>query len=310
MSSARLITSVQHQPSLRHFTMVLQQLLESQRFSIQGARFRVRNIVGLPPLRWTWDDVNFRGSMLLVLTSSILITDLFDLDDKRGYSDLAFSRPFWSMTTTISLPVLTDADGDGTPRLRGIVQFLMPIIIFLDTLFDENASSSGRGKGRSLAHDQLEIFGSIERSLSSVGVEGRPCLLRFICEMHQRPIGRNSILGEVFDVVFSPKPSLVDVLHDYSLASERGADGGDCAAAYSACPMSLLTLMKAGQEQQQYEQGLAGGQGGDRLAVTKVQADEIRIGDTGTAPASGPGQDDPFDDNSANYLSAGPPIWQ
>ena len=59
------------------------------------------------------------------------------------------------------------------------------------------------GKGRSLAHDQLEIFGSIERSLSSVGVEGRPCLLRFICEMHQRPIGRNSILGEVFDVVFS-----------------------------------------------------------------------------------------------------------
>ena len=62
---------------------------------------------------------------------------------------------------------------------------------------------SGKGTGRSLAHDQLEIFGSIERSLSSVGVEGRPCLLRFICEMHQRPIGRNSILGEVFDVVFS-----------------------------------------------------------------------------------------------------------
>ena len=168
--------------------MVLQQLLESQRFSIQGARFRVRNIVGLPPVTWTWDDVNFRGSVLLVLTSSILISDLFDLDDKRGYvapasvisshpcashgpsrserartagggrraafsvqlsgvfqSDLAFSRPFWSLTSTISLPVLTDADGDGTPRLRGIVQFLMPIIIFLDTLFDENASvSSGR----------------------------------------------------------------------------------------------------------------------------------------------------------------------
>ena len=54
-----------------------------------------------------------------------------------------------------------------------------------------------------------------------------------------------------------PKPSLVDVLHDYSLASERGADGGDCAAAYAACPMSLLTLMKAGQGQQEYEQAIA-----------------------------------------------------
>ena len=64
--------------------MVLQQLLESQRFSIQGARFRVRNIVGLPPVFWDWDDVNFRGSVLLVLTTSILISDLFDLD-KRGY---------------------------------------------------------------------------------------------------------------------------------------------------------------------------------------------------------------------------------
>ena len=66
--------------------MVLLQLLQSQNFSIQGARYRVRNIVGLPPVRWTWDDINFRGSVLLVLTTSVLISDLFDLnEDKRGY---------------------------------------------------------------------------------------------------------------------------------------------------------------------------------------------------------------------------------
>ena len=51
-------------------------------------------------------------------------------------------------------------------------------------------------------------------------------------------------------------------------------------------------------------------QDGERLAVTKVQADEIRIGDSGAAADGGVRQDNPFDDGSPNYLNAGPAIWQ
>ena len=47
------------------------------------------------------------------------------------------------------------------------------------------------------------------------------------------------------------------------------------------------------------------------MAVTKVQADEIRIGDSGPTGGNSYGEDDPFEDGSPNQLfNAGSPIWQ
>ena len=52
-------------------------------------------------------------------------------------------------------------------------------------------------------------------------------------------------------------------------------------------------------------------QDGERPPVTKIQADQIRIGATGTSGPDSYRDDDPFEDGSPNPLfNAGPQLWQ
>ncbi|CAL4139593.1 unnamed protein product, partial [Meganyctiphanes norvegica] len=90
----------------------------------------------------------------------------------------------------------------------------------------------------------LKIFRTIEDSMSAMGVDGRACLLRLICEMQNNPIGRFTVIGELLSILFTPKRGLNDFLHYYIEAEVKGSEGADCRDEYPTCPFSLINSIK------------------------------------------------------------------
>ncbi|XP_069971360.1 uncharacterized protein [Penaeus vannamei] len=149
--------------------------------------------------------------------------------------------PRWTITNQVSLPTGSNSAPDRAARYIHAVQFLFIATLTLKDLFPPDEGSGG---SRSLGEDQLNIFHSIEDSLASLGVDGRSCLLRLICELQGNAIGRYTVVGELLTLLFTPKRGMNDFLHDYIEAEDAGRDGGDCAARYQSCPFSLTGTLE------------------------------------------------------------------
>ncbi|XP_068237433.1 uncharacterized protein [Palaemon carinicauda] len=153
-------------------------------------------------------------------------------------ASLLLQRPFWQITNSLVLPVLSDDNGDGVPTIRSLVSFSIPVAIFLDTLFGESASTGN------MAADQLNVFRSMEDSIGAMGIDGRGCLLRLICELQSNPIGEFTVIGEIITVLFTPKRGLNDFLDEYIHAEMAGANGEHCATRYPTCPFSIMNTLR------------------------------------------------------------------
>ncbi|XP_020811069.1 uncharacterized protein LOC110186295 [Drosophila serrata] len=96
------------------------------------------------------------------------------------------------------------------------------------------------------------IYRGIEMVIENMGLPGRSCLLRLICEHAALPMDHESgLLGEILDIVLTPSSS-ADQLgrssdREYHTSEHYGRRGGDCRAAYaSRCrksPMELISLL-------------------------------------------------------------------
>ncbi|XP_065562333.1 uncharacterized protein LOC136028422 [Artemia franciscana] len=153
-------------------------------------------------------------------------------------------RPRWAVKNQLALPLITQSGGKLS--VRGIVEIYIAITTLLDSLFDE---SEGLLKKRSLAEtDRLQVFRSIEFGLASLGVDGKACLLRTICELQSNPIAHSGLLGEVVTAVLTPKEGMNDFLHDYIEARQIGRIGNttakSCGRHYSDCPFSVFDVVK------------------------------------------------------------------
>ncbi|XP_065562335.1 uncharacterized protein LOC136028424 [Artemia franciscana] len=153
-------------------------------------------------------------------------------------------RPRWAINNQFTLPLITQ--GTGKLSVRGLFQVFLPVTLFLDSLFDE---SEGLLKKRSVAEtDQLQIFRSIESILSTMGVDGRACLLRTICELQSYPIMNNGLMGEILILVLTPKRGENDFLRDYQEAEKvgrtRNATAKGCGRQFPNCPFSVFDVIK------------------------------------------------------------------
>ncbi|CAL4163666.1 unnamed protein product [Meganyctiphanes norvegica] len=155
------------------------------------------------------------------------------------------TSPVWEMHNHVSLPTKV-AVGNGV-HYEQAIQFVFVTTLLINDLFEDSGKS-----GRSIGDDQLNIFHSIESSLSGLGIDGRSCLLRLICELQSNPIGQFTIIGEILSVLFTPKRGLNDFLHEYLEAEVAGRDGQDCADLYHTCPFSM---MNAARKYHQFSQG-------------------------------------------------------
>jgi len=90
-------------------------------------------------------------------------------------------RPSLQLKPIVNIPfnripgTFDPSDGD---RVTYAIMRLVPTLyIWLDTLLDENGPIN---QGRSLSHDQLDIFNQIETTIGTFGVDGKSCMMRTI----------------------------------------------------------------------------------------------------------------------------------
>ncbi|XP_041764425.1 uncharacterized protein LOC121589517 [Anopheles merus] len=119
---------------------------------------------------------------------------------------------------------------------------ILPAIIFPrpESIFKNRANSEYTDTSRK------QFYELVERMLTGWNRNGRSCLLRTICEVAETPLRHNGLVGELFEVVFTPHET--DQLgSEYTLARQYGANGVDCRRMYAECPLGhgLLDTISA-----------------------------------------------------------------
>ncbi|XP_037797426.1 uncharacterized protein LOC119592614 [Penaeus monodon] len=86
------------------------------------------------------------------------------------------------------------------------------------------------------------MYKVVEESLESVGLDGKACLLRAMCEMFELPLPNHGFIGEVLDLFFSASRAAKgkNRLGDYTKAEIQGKTGPDCKPYHKACPYSFF----------------------------------------------------------------------
>uniref|UniRef100_A0A182UJ52 Uncharacterized protein n=1 Tax=Anopheles melas TaxID=34690 RepID=A0A182UJ52_9DIPT len=119
---------------------------------------------------------------------------------------------------------------------------ILPGIIFPrpESIFKNRANSEYTDTSRK------QFYELVERMLTGWNRNGRSCLLRTICEVAETPLHHNGLVGELFEVMFTPHET--DQLgSEYTLARQYGANGVDCRRMYAECPLGhgLLDTISA-----------------------------------------------------------------
>ncbi|XP_065562334.1 uncharacterized protein LOC136028423 [Artemia franciscana] len=174
----------------------------------------------------------------------LLFWTLRFLFDKMANRNAILIRPHWTATNSFSLPILSEVNGKNT--VRGSIGIAVPVLLFLDSLWDETAGHFQ--SKRSIVEDQLQVFKTAEMLLGAMGVDGKACLLRTICEIQNHPIGEISVVGAILTALLTPKYGDDEFLRDYLEAERVGqlkdATIDSCGDNYPKCPMSLFNLFE------------------------------------------------------------------
>ncbi|XP_050293782.1 uncharacterized protein LOC126734277 [Anthonomus grandis grandis] len=103
--------------------------------------------------------------------------------------------------------------------------------------------------------NRRDLYGRIEKILTSMGYNGRTCMLRSICEAEQRFLkDEENLIYKILSIIFSfPQEPILDhepdIHHIYHYASQMGRSNGEvdqpndikdkCSEAFK-CPFSLI----------------------------------------------------------------------
>jgi len=150
-------------------------------------------------------------------------------------------RPTWTFKPKIGAPLRTDADRDGKKVSRAVIEFALPMTIFLDTIFDGNLL--GARHARSAADEQSSLFRWMETAYGTAGLDGKKCLLRTICEMQEHRLGEWSMYGELLSILLSPRKDEQSLLDEYIVAEKLGRTNPVlCSMEYHKCPFSVFNF--------------------------------------------------------------------
>ncbi|XP_066951425.1 uncharacterized protein [Macrobrachium rosenbergii] len=91
--------------------------------------------------------------------------------------------------------------------------------------------------------DRVVMFQVIEDIIETIGLLGKPCVQRAICEIFQGPLRDHGFLGEVLKLFFSAsRAAYAEVrLADYLAAEKAGKETGDCSFYHQLCLHSLFS---------------------------------------------------------------------
>jgi len=141
----------------------------------------------------------------------------------------------WSLTSELKIPLSSEAS----------ITVKVPVKYVFDGWCDcTGCSCDTKSSSRDLRH-QLSILNVVETTMGKMGLDGRTCVLRAVCEINETPISQFSFIGEIVTLLLTLKKEHKErnFLKDYLEAETLGARGKDlCWKKYSTCPISILTL--------------------------------------------------------------------
>ncbi|KAF6205455.1 hypothetical protein GE061_019628 [Apolygus lucorum] len=85
----------------------------------------------------------------------------------------------------------------------------------------------------------------LERRLDALGMNGRQCLLRLICEIARTPLSHNGLIGTLLEIIFLPSKSEEEEGLDEETRAELVGmnDMNECGHVFYRCPQSLIDLV-------------------------------------------------------------------
>ncbi|XP_050689419.1 uncharacterized protein LOC126981870 [Eriocheir sinensis] len=238
-----------------------------KRIGRKGVEEQEEEARGLPTQEDKQEDAKSRQKRFLFLTpdrglalppgSSLIITPTFSLPLRRYPPDV-FSSAFRNATSasmTVSIPFTIGFDDLGlTSDLNrfGILSLFKKRrrkrrkrrAARRGGLRYDDEEEEEEGNAITPGGDRPAMYGAVEGILGRVGVPGKPCLLRAVCEMFQAPLLNHGLLGEFLDLFLSPSrspPHEKSRLETYLEAERAGRTTGDCTAYHAACPKPLFT---------------------------------------------------------------------
>ncbi|KAG7173532.1 putative DM4/DM12 family-like protein 16 [Homarus americanus] len=93
---------------------------------------------------------------------------------------------------------------------------------------------------RSVGLDQASLYQHLEGSLAIVGLEGRTCLLRLVCDAQSPALLRLNLMGSLLAAIFTPREEAV--MEEYKEAARVGRARESCAKHYPSCPFSIFNI--------------------------------------------------------------------
>ena len=64
--------------------------------------------------------------------------------------------------------------------------------------YDDGSLTPGRSQARSFANQQMDFYSWISGFLSNtLGLDGKACIQRLICELAEAPVKERSLMGEI-----------------------------------------------------------------------------------------------------------------
>ncbi|XP_042213501.1 uncharacterized protein LOC121860419 isoform X1 [Homarus americanus] len=96
------------------------------------------------------------------------------------------------------------------------------------------------GNARSVGLDQASLYQHLEGSLAIVGLEGRTCLLRLVCDAQSPALLRLNLMGSLLAAIFTPREEAV--MEEYKEAARVGRARESCAKHYPSCPFSIFNI--------------------------------------------------------------------
>ncbi|XP_076044870.1 uncharacterized protein LOC143027468 [Oratosquilla oratoria] len=100
-------------------------------------------------------------------------------------------------------------------------------------------------KKRSLDYQRLSGFELMQKTMDSVGMNGRSCVLRAVCGMANQSLDDLGLIGEMIKLFFSAGYGEgSDEVADYVEAEELGRLHGGCDEKYPSCPMDFMGILQ------------------------------------------------------------------
>ncbi|XP_027215782.2 uncharacterized protein [Penaeus vannamei] len=112
--------------------------------------------------------------------------------------------------------------------------------------YGDDSHYGGFGK-RSVDSQREAGFNVIQNGLENMGLPGKSCLLRAVCEVAKEPVTDLGVVGEILNLIFAAGYGEgSESMHEYVVAEEKGRREGDCEGRYNECPLGLVSLLHSG----------------------------------------------------------------